>query len=172
MPASNSARKPELVLGAAAMLLAAGVLVVTGAQARAARTSPAGLTTAVLGTGGFVNPFQAPELPPETPGEPGGTVIGYTGVEVYEFLPEATAPPAQAKPPGQTAKATSPQWPLNINAASQAQLEALPGIGPVKAQAILEWRAANGRFTDPAQLLEIKGIGEKTLMKLLPFIMI
>ena len=59
---------------------------------------------------------------------------------------------------------------VNINTANQAQLETLPGIGPARAQAILEWRARNGRFTNPAQLLEISGIGEATLRNMLPYI--
>lgn len=53
---------------------------------------------------------------------------------------------------------------VNINTASAAELaEALVGVGPAKAQAIVAYREANGPFTDKSQLLEIKGIGEATL---------
>ena len=63
---------------------------------------------------------------------------------------------------GQTAAAGASQSPLpagqaglvNINTASQADLEALPGIGPVRASAIVQSRSANGPFTDPEQLME------------------
>jgi len=56
---------------------------------------------------------------------------------------------------------------LNINNASAEQLaEALPGIGPAKAARIVQWRLDNGAFKDVDQLLQVKGIGEKTLEKL------
>lgn len=50
---------------------------------------------------------------------------------------------------------------LDLNAADIAALCTLPGIGAAKAQAILEWRQANGGFTSPEQLLQVEGIGEK-----------
>lgn len=53
---------------------------------------------------------------------------------------------------------------ININEASaEAISERLKGIGLKKAQAIVEWRTANGKFTSIEQLMEVKGIGEKTL---------
>jgi competence protein ComEA len=56
--------------------------------------------------------------------------------------------------------------PLNLNAASEEQLQALPGIGPAKAAAILELRARIGRFRTIEELLEVPGIGPATLEKL------
>jgi competence protein ComEA len=52
---------------------------------------------------------------------------------------------------------------VNLNAATLEQLDALPGVGPVTAQAILDWREENGRFTSVDDLLDVSGIGEKTL---------
>ncbi|MFT6387248.1 MAG: competence protein ComEA [Cellvibrionaceae bacterium] len=53
---------------------------------------------------------------------------------------------------------------VNINSASaEAIADAMKGVGFKKAQAIVGWRKKNGRFTSLDQLLEIKGIGEKTL---------
>ncbi len=49
---------------------------------------------------------------------------------------------------------------LNINRASQEQLVYLPGIGPVLAQRIIEYRAKNGPFHNLSELTEISGIGE------------
>jgi competence protein ComEA len=54
---------------------------------------------------------------------------------------------------------------VNINTATLEQLEALPGIGPVSAQRILDFRAQNGPFKSVEQLVEVKGIGEKSLGK-------
>ena len=49
---------------------------------------------------------------------------------------------------------------VNINTASSSELEALPGIGPAKAAAILEYREQHGPFLEPDGLLEVPGIGE------------
>ena len=60
---------------------------------------------------------------------------------------------------------------LNINHATAAQIESkLPGIGKVKAQAIVDYRNRNGPFDGPEQLLEIKGVGPHTLERIRPLI--
>nr|MBA3653332.1 helix-hairpin-helix domain-containing protein [Actinomycetota bacterium] len=46
------------------------------------------------------------------------------------------------------------------------QLEALPGVGPATAQAIVEYRTQHGRFRSVNQLLEVRGIGEAKLAQL------
>lgn len=55
---------------------------------------------------------------------------------------------------------------ININKAGQSEIENLPGIGPAKAIAILEYRKQNGSFQTPDDLKKISGIGEKTFEKL------
>ena len=52
---------------------------------------------------------------------------------------------------------------VNINTASASELEALPGVGEVIAQRIVDYRTANGPFTSADQLLDVSGIGESTL---------
>jgi competence protein ComEA len=59
---------------------------------------------------------------------------------------------------------------IDLNAATAAELEALPGVGPVTASAIVAWREENGRFTSVDELQEISGIGPKTLEKLRPLV--
>jgi len=60
--------------------------------------------------------------------------------------------------------------PLNLNRATQTDLEALPGIGPKTAAAILEARAARGGFRSPADLLAVAGVGPVTLERLRPMV--
>ena len=59
---------------------------------------------------------------------------------------------------------------VSINRASAAELATLPGIGPKKAQRIVETRKRLGGFRKLRDLLKVKGIGEKTFKKLLPYI--
>lgn len=59
---------------------------------------------------------------------------------------------------------------VNINTAGQTELEELPGVGPVTAAAILQWRTDNGPFTSIDELMEVSGIGEATLAEMAPFV--
>ncbi|MDQ1584415.1 MAG: competence protein ComEA [Microbacteriaceae bacterium] len=51
---------------------------------------------------------------------------------------------------------------VNLNVATVAELDALPRVGPVMAQRIVDWRTANGRFTSVDDLMSVTGIGQKT----------
>jgi competence protein ComEA len=78
-------------------------------------------------------------------------------------------------PPGPAASAAGSPGPVpgalvNLNTASLAELDELPGVGPVTAQAILDWRTGNGGFHSVDQLLDVDGIGEKTLADLAPLV--
>ncbi len=59
---------------------------------------------------------------------------------------------------------------VNLNIASQAELESLPGIGPAKANAIIAFRSENGRFRSLADLDRVPGIGPATLANLSPLV--
>jgi competence protein ComEA len=59
---------------------------------------------------------------------------------------------------------------LDLNHANQAQLEELPGVGPVTAQAILTWRQQHGRFNRIEELQEVDGIGPKTYAQIAPHV--
>jgi competence protein ComEA len=67
------------------------------------------------------------------------------------------------------AKATAQQL-VSINQASQQQLEAIPGIGAKKAQAIMEYIKDKGPIKNQKQLTEVKGIGEKMAAKIASFV--
>ena len=78
--------------------------------------------------------------------------------------------PAAQEPPVRTS--TERPAPLNLNAASEAQLEALPGIGAAVAARIVEYRKKNGAFKKVEELMNVKGIGEKSFLKLKPLVTI
>lgn len=59
---------------------------------------------------------------------------------------------------------------VNINSASAVELEQLPGIGETVAKRIMEHREKNGAFQKTEELMNVRGIGEKTYMKLRPFL--
>lgn len=71
------------------------------------------------------------------------------------------APPATG---GSTAsRLPAPDGPIDLNRASATQLESLPGIGPVLAGAIVEYREGNGLFATVDDIVNVSGIGLKTL---------
>jgi competence protein ComEA len=70
---------------------------------------------------------------------------------------------AAASPP---AAGSSPSAPLDLNSATLDQLESLPGIGPVTAQKILDYRQAHGAFHSVAELEGVPGIGPAHLAQL------
>lgn len=76
---------------------------------------------------------------------------------------EPSSASARARSEGSTGR-------ININTATAEQLESLPGIGPVTARAIVEYRRQNGGFHSVEELLEVRGIGEKRLEQIRPFV--
>ena len=115
------------------------------------------------------------------------TVPGETVVVLREVLvtlpPEtvmptvpSTEPPVRSEPVKQTEPKKSSDssekkvtFPVNINTASKKELDALPGIGEVLAQRIIDYRSTNGPFSTVDELTKVKGIGAKTLEKLKPY---
>lgn len=81
--------------------------------------------------------------------------------------PVTSAPVA---PSGGTAPGPTSAAMVSLNSASAVELETLPGIGPVLAAAIVEWRAQNGGFTSIEQLQDVSGIGPATFAELAPLV--
>lgn len=59
---------------------------------------------------------------------------------------------------------------VQINTATEAQLDAIPGLGKKKAQAVLAFIAKNGPIKNQAQLTQVKGIGDKLAAKISPYL--
>lgn len=91
---------------------------------------------------------------------PGASQVGSTIVGAAPQAPTGTAAPSGTPRPSGTAKK------VDLNTATEADLEGLPGVGPITARAILSWRTQHGRFTSIDQLADIDGIGPSRLAKL------
>ncbi len=83
---------------------------------------------------------------------------------------DATAPQATRSPATATPAASPTTAGLNINTATQAQLESLPQVGPATAKAIIAWRETHGAFRTLSDLDKVRGIGPRTIEKLRPLI--
>jgi competence protein ComEA len=79
--------------------------------------------------------------------------------------PAARGPLAQSRcgAPGFAGK-------VNLNQAGERELDLLPGIGPMKARRIIEWRSRHGRFRRIKDLRRVKGFGRRTVLKLFPYL--
>jgi competence protein ComEA len=77
---------------------------------------------------------------------------------------------ARAQEPRTTPPAAQSAQALNLNTATAAQLEALPGIGKATADRIVEYRQKSGGFKKIEDLMNVRGIGEKSFLKLKPLI--
>ncbi len=92
------------------------------------------------------------------------------GEQIAVLAPGAAPPPgaAAAQPAG--GQPAAPGAPLDLNTASLQQLDGLPGVGPVLAQRILDWRLAHGRFSTVDELREVTGIGDSRFGDLKPLV--
>jgi competence protein ComEA len=79
-----------------------------------------------------------------------------------------TAAAAQEKAPKNAASTVGA--PLNLNTATVTQLEALPGVGMKVAERIVEYRQKNGGFKRVEDLMNVRGVGEKSFVKLKPML--
>ena len=82
------------------------------------------------------------------------------------FVPHKGQTPPPVVGPGPSGGGSTPSGPVNLNNATSKQLEALPGVGPATANAIITWRQQHGRFRSVQDLLQVRGIGPAKLESL------
>ena len=103
-------------------------------------------------TASTVITFAQPDTAQAAPGTPGSG----------SALPDVSAKPPEL--PGASASSGSKEAPaggrININTATLDELDTLPGIGPALAQRIIDHRSEHGPFSTPADIMDVKGIGE------------
>ena len=92
-------------------------------------------------------------------------MLGVALVALALLVPSLAAQQADHAAP--KAAASSP---LNLNTATAAQLESLPGIGARTAERIIEYRQKSGGFKKIEELMNVRGVGEKSFLKLKPLI--
>ena len=85
---------------------------------------------------------------------------------ITQRVPEPELVQPEAIPASAEAEET-PDGPVNLNTADAETLATLPGIGEKLADRIIAYREETGPFTDPAELTEVEGIGEKKLEAIL-----
>ncbi|WP_448638378.1 ComEA family DNA-binding protein [Geodermatophilus sp. URMC 63] len=152
VPTSDAAAAPATpspTVGEAAEARATVVVSVVGlVVAPGLVTLPEGarVADAVAAAGGL--------LPEADPASVNLAALVTDGQQVAVGVPGAAAAPASAAGGGGAAAG-----PVDLNTATVADLDALPGIGPVLAQRIVDHRSAHGRFTSVEQLDDVPGIG-------------
>jgi len=89
------------------------------------------------------------------------SVVGVSSMALGQTGRDRAQTPAPASAPGEV---------LNLNTASQEELERLPGVGPARARAILELREQVRRFNRVEDILRVRGIGRATFRDLRPIL--
>jgi len=148
-----------VILLCALMLLSIGVLIIK-------RFQPGWFLRASMGT----PDFDARQTPPQLKSQYPVQVERPTNQKKTEQLPvkdtTRTSQQQISQPSKSNDKKPVVEGRININTADVDELVKLPGIGPTKARSIIDYRNKNGKFSSVDDLLNIKGIGEKTLEKL------
>ena len=106
-----------------------------------------------------------------------GRRMNRSPVHIYQIAPAAEDQPEESDAEAEaSAEAVSEEtepnvvFPLNINTATVPELDQLPGIGPVLAQRIIDYRDAYGGYKAVEELTKVNGIGDAKLMEILDLI--
>lgn len=98
------------------------------------------------------------------------TLLSIVALSAFVIAHPCAAGGAQAPSGGRTTTTVKPEIlvTVNINTASVKELDALPGVGARTAALIVEYRQKNGPFRKIEELMNVRGVGEKSFLKLKP----
>jgi competence protein ComEA len=96
--------------------------------------------------------------------------MGRLALGVALVVAAVWAMPVEVAAQGAAPAARASAAPVDLNTASAAQLASLPGIGVVTAERIIEYRDKNGGFRKVEELMNVRGVGEKSFLKLKPIV--
>ncbi|HHT25671.1 MAG TPA: helix-hairpin-helix domain-containing protein [Firmicutes bacterium] len=142
---------------------------VTGTQATQDHGEIAASVTTTIDSAVELDGVQVPAVEQKPQGEPYTGASG-TQVDAHQPASDSTSPITNALHPEISCTNPDGSKRMNINTATAAELDTLPGIGPAYAAAILQERAQRGQFTSIRQLLDVRGIGPARFAKLEPLV--
>lgn len=129
---------------------------------------------AIRAAGGYLHPADAQFVNAAAPLDDGQEVIVPDATQASASRSMGSAPAQKAEPPSSAKSGTSgpanASAQLDLNTADTTSLEALPGIGPTRASAIIQYRIQHGGFRTPSELQNVPGIGDKTWQKIQPYV--
>ncbi len=103
--------------------------------------------------------------------------VAMTALTAFALTPALLVTPAHAAPRREVASAANPgtddagaNGVVNLNTATESELQLLPGVGPSKAAAVVAYRKKYGSFKKVEDLSKVKGFSYKTLKKLKPYL--
>ncbi len=171
--------EPALRLFGMALLLAvlAGIGVVATTYAKPGLKLPEGSRALAdaLGTG-WLKPTPAGTAALPAPAAPASAVPAHAmpaEIGAVAIAADAAAPaPAEPAPTGAAPVGVTPDGKVILNLASADELTKLPGVGPKRASAIVALRTKLKRFKHPTDLLRVKGIGPRSLQRMLPHLVL
>jgi len=109
----------------------------------------------------------APSLPSRRAASPTGSASPPAAASGSQVAGTRSAPPSSSR---RSRSAPTASFPINVNCATETQLQALPGVGASLASRIVLYRMQHGPFRRLEDLTNVKGIGSKTASKLAPYI--
>ncbi|WP_461005092.1 helix-hairpin-helix domain-containing protein [Trueperella pyogenes] len=158
---SASARAKSTPSAAASAAIVIHVSGAVGAPGVVSVTAPARVNDAITAAGGAAENADLSRINLAQPIEDGAHIHVPS-----EGEPVAGSGAGTAQDSGSSSDAHPRGAKVNINTADQTTLQKVPGIGPVTAKAIIAWRTNNGSFSSVDQLIDVTGIGPKTLEQL------
>lgn len=161
-------RRFTIILAVFTALFAAAAVVVNFAQLPSVGTKTEAAASALLSALSSGRVSSAASVPfVDYEESPGNTASASPEKAVSKAVSSKAVSKASSRASSKTATVS---FPLDLNAADESSLDAIPGIGPVLAGRIVAYRKENGAFQNVEELKNVKGIGDKIYEKISPYV--